>query len=394
MVFSHLATVRTLAIPLGAHVRRPVRWPTNVAVRGFAFNLDRSMSQSPGGTRKIWSPHPPQPPPQSASPPPPSSESPPPPPPPPRRIWILFTRALFILPPTLLALHFGVSITTISGRSMQPTLNSDLSPSPFLRRDVVLLDKWRAHTGRIEVGDVVILTAPHDPALNLVKRVVALEGDVVTPRRHVRYTPPPPPHSSSSRQGPSVLQSDSGEIASTSGLKRLFSDADHEREKTHRASIMSAESHDAIGWTVAGLAVASPFAVSAEASAPASESLLFADSDGTNEAPRVAVVRIPRGHCWVESDEPYVGVDSNDFGPIPMGLISARVSYVLLPLGRFGPVSREPRASDRVMKKDSYGARRMAVLTDAAEGSLPFGFQDQHLDVVQDDEAVYRVWTR
>lgn len=51
------------------------------------------------------------------------------------------------------------------------------------------------------------------------------------------------------------------------------------------------------------------------------------------------VVEIPRGHCWLESDEPYHGHDSNDyFGPIPLGLIRARVAYIIWP--RFKKLER------------------------------------------------------
>ncbi|KAI9101084.1 peptidase S24/S26A/S26B/S26C, partial [Phlyctochytrium arcticum] len=47
-------------------------------------------------------------------------------------------------------------------------------------------------------------------------------------------------------------------------------------------------------------------------------------------------ITIPKGHCWVESDEPFRGVDSNVFGPVPLGLIDAKVSMVLWPFERFG----------------------------------------------------------
>ncbi|KAI8808748.1 hypothetical protein BJ742DRAFT_853273 [Cladochytrium replicatum] len=42
------------------------------------------------------------------------------------------------------------------------------------------------------------------------------------------------------------------------------------------------------------------------------------------EDPRFTVVRMPSGHFRLESDEPYVGVDSKYFGPGPMGSTSCR----------------------------------------------------------------------
>ncbi|RKP07301.1 hypothetical protein THASP1DRAFT_17256, partial [Thamnocephalis sphaerospora] len=44
------------------------------------------------------------------------------------------------------------------------------------------------------------------------------------------------------------------------------------------------------------------------------------------------------GHSWVEGDEPFHSRDSNAFGPVPDGLIEARVQWILWPLSRFGPV--------------------------------------------------------
>ncbi|GHJ87968.1 hypothetical protein NliqN6_4370 [Naganishia liquefaciens] len=49
-------------------------------------------------------------------------------------------------------------------------------------------------------------------------------------------------------------------------------------------------------------------------------------------------IRIPPGHCWVEGDSHYHSRDSNTYGPVPLGLITARVTHLLWPLNRFGPV--------------------------------------------------------
>ncbi|KAI7871154.1 peptidase S24/S26A/S26B/S26C [Spinellus fusiger] len=60
------------------------------------------------------------------------------------------------------------------------------------------------------------------------------------------------------------------------------------------------------------------------------------------------LVRIPSGHCWVEGDEGFHSRDSNLFGPVPISLISARVSYVLWPFSRFGPVEKKENNPQRV----------------------------------------------
>ncbi|KAG9311787.1 LexA signal peptidase [Chiua virens] len=49
-------------------------------------------------------------------------------------------------------------------------------------------------------------------------------------------------------------------------------------------------------------------------------------------------MRVPEGHIWVEGDEPFRTLDSNAFGPVPLGLVDAKLSYILWPLHRAGPL--------------------------------------------------------
>ncbi|KAI9248267.1 peptidase S24/S26A/S26B/S26C [Phascolomyces articulosus] len=53
-------------------------------------------------------------------------------------------------------------------------------------------------------------------------------------------------------------------------------------------------------------------------------------------------VYVPKGHCWVEGDEAFHSRDSNTFGTVPMGLIKAKVTHILFPFERFGPVEKRP----------------------------------------------------
>ncbi|KAF8453961.1 peptidase S24/S26A/S26B/S26C, partial [Terfezia claveryi] len=50
------------------------------------------------------------------------------------------------------------------------------------------------------------------------------------------------------------------------------------------------------------------------------------------------VVEVPKGHLWVEGDEGFHSRDSNDYGPIPKGLVTARVKYIVWPPSRVGRV--------------------------------------------------------
>ena len=43
------------------------------------------------------------------------------------------------------------------------------------------------------------------------------------------------------------------------------------------------------------------------------------------------VVVIPAGHCWVEGDNQETSIDSRRYGPVSVGLIFAKVSWVIYP---------------------------------------------------------------
>lgn len=60
------------------------------------------------------------------------------------------------------------------------------------------------------------------------------------------------------------------------------------------------------------------------------------------------IVRVPEGHCWVEGDHTGHSMDSNNFGPVSLGLITAKASYIVWPPSRWQcikssvPQSRDP----------------------------------------------------
>ena len=45
-------------------------------------------------------------------------------------------------------------------------------------------------------------------------------------------------------------------------------------------------------------------------------------------------VVVPRGQVWAEGDEAFHSVDSNTYGPIPIALITAKVTHIVYPFGR------------------------------------------------------------
>lgn len=45
---------------------------------------------------------------------------------------------------------------------------------------------------------------------------------------------------------------------------------------------------------------------------------------------------IPRNHLWVEGDNQFHSIDSNNFGPVSQGLVVGKVTNVIWPILRFG----------------------------------------------------------
>lgn len=45
--------------------------------------------------------------------------------------------------------------------------------------------------------------------------------------------------------------------------------------------------------------------------------------------------QVPDGHCWVEGDHTGHSVDSNTFGPVSLGLITARATCIIWPPSRW-----------------------------------------------------------
>ncbi|XP_014296032.1 mitochondrial inner membrane protease subunit 2 [Microplitis demolitor] len=50
---------------------------------------------------------------------------------------------------------------------------------------------------------------------------------------------------------------------------------------------------------------------------------------------KLPYLRVPKGHCWVEGDHTGHTVDSNTFGPVSLGLVTARASCIVWPPSRW-----------------------------------------------------------
>ena len=81
-----------------------------------------------------------------------------------------------------------VAVHRVEGASMRPTLNpagdaDRAAAAAASSHDVVLAEKMSVRLYRWSRGDVVLLRSPVEPRRLLIKRIVALEGDFVSPPR-------------------------------------------------------------------------------------------------------------------------------------------------------------------------------------------------------------------
>ncbi|KZP12123.1 LexA/Signal peptidase [Athelia psychrophila] len=85
-----------------------------------------------------------------------------------------------------------------------------------------------------------------------------------------------------------------------------------------------------------------------------------------------AEVTVPEGHIWVEGDN-YRTEDSNLFGPVPLALLDSKLTYIVWPLNRSGPLeqptipmlpkggSRGPTWSHKMAEIERIQSRRARV---------------------------------
>ena len=79
------------------------------------------------------------------------------------------------------------TINSISGKSMQPTLNPSMVckaeemswSQQWIESDWVWVNCWRAMQHKVERGDLIVYVSPKNPEELLIKRVIATEGDIV-----------------------------------------------------------------------------------------------------------------------------------------------------------------------------------------------------------------------
>lgn len=52
-------------------------------------------------------------------------------------------------------------------------------------------------------------------------------------------------------------------------------------------------------------------------------------------------IKVPPGHFWCEGDHTANSLDSNTFGPVPLGLLTAKATYIVWPPARWRQLSSD-----------------------------------------------------
>ncbi|XP_041569712.1 mitochondrial inner membrane protease subunit 2 isoform X11 [Taeniopygia guttata] len=93
-----------------------------------------------------------------------------------RRYIKAFFKGFFVaVPVTVTFLDRVACVARVEGASMQPSLN----PGGREASDVVLLNHWSIRNYDVQRGDIVSLVSPRNPEQKIIKRVIALEGDII-----------------------------------------------------------------------------------------------------------------------------------------------------------------------------------------------------------------------
>lgn len=265
--------------------------------------------------------------------------------------------------PVVLAVDRGVaSVAYVQGKSMTPTLNAGLPSTPPTKLDpkrsgsiniktkqqdipdtneIILVKKLMYSPAR---GDVVVLeyvviptliiaflthsSAPGKPGQRVVKRLIAIEGDVIaylepTYKKSlstVRYEVESAqrledlaasvPHAEDMQ---SILEELNTYLQTRREQQRQPIHVDQDINDEHLGT-STAHSHGPIDTPI----ISSNHSI--EDNTQQSISKL---EDGANkkisllfEDVQLRVVRIPEGHCWIEGDNPEVSRDSREYGPV------------------------------------------------------------------------------
>ncbi|XP_072915549.1 mitochondrial inner membrane protease subunit 2 isoform X2 [Hemitrygon akajei] len=93
-----------------------------------------------------------------------------------KRYLKAFVSGFFVaVPVTVTFLDRVASIARVEGASMQPSLN----PPGGTTCDIVLLNRWSVRNYEVQRGDIISLVSPRNPEQKIIKRVIALEGDII-----------------------------------------------------------------------------------------------------------------------------------------------------------------------------------------------------------------------
>ncbi|UJR16372.1 hypothetical protein I4U23_003275 [Adineta vaga] len=97
--------------------------------------------------------------------------------------------AVFSLPCLITFMDRVATLSLVAGKSMQPLLNPT-----GLHSDWVLIKRWNIDDSCLQKGDIISLESPREPRVFMIKRVKALEDEIIYDTIKQRETRVPKGH--------------------------------------------------------------------------------------------------------------------------------------------------------------------------------------------------------
>ena len=189
------------------------------------------------------------------------------------------------------------SSSSVSLSSPEQTKGPSMYPTFEHEGDVVLVEHLSRQRRTLKPGDVVISVCPHEPRKMICKRLLALEGQTVD----------------------------------VSGIQPQRQLEQHQHRQRGFAASSSDQEQEGEGEGVGVHVDDSP---SSSSNSPSS---FIQGKD---------LIRVPKGHVWIQGDNLQNSTDSRYYGPVPYSLLRGRVFYKIWPPSEFGPIRDAPQQSN------------------------------------------------
>ncbi|KAJ8441259.1 hypothetical protein Cgig2_000632 [Carnegiea gigantea] len=225
-----------------------------------------------------------------------------------------------------------ISPSIVHGTSMLPTLNA--------RGDVLLAERISHRVGKLKLGDIIFVRSPINPNRIVTKRVLGLEGDVVSfnegawhssvsttlvavGTRNVHYIKggkDSQPLVPLLRQNRALFRKEELLAGKVKTLMTMppFShpQSPNKPNQAHHKLLFRRKSSQGPLQKRPQVSRLHPLLLAA--------SLLVGNKAVDDYLRRQKTTKVPQGHVWIQGDNVYESNDSRHYGPVPYGLIQGK----------------------------------------------------------------------